>query len=109
MSLIDKQYVFDYPLNVNEVFNRIMSVANNIPGMKFKGNPNPLTILLKTGVSLSSWGEKVTITCQYLDPMHTRVAILSKPVVGTTLVDWGKGGRNIKKVIAALEKVLPPV
>ena len=107
MSLIDKNYVFDCPLTVNMVFERIMSVSKNIKGLSFNSNPQPYTVLLRGRTSFWSWGENVTIACQPLDDYHTRVSIKSVPVVPTTLVDWGKGSKNVNNVLAALRTVLP--
>lgn len=109
MSAIDKHYVFDYPMNVNYVFQRITSVARSIKGLKFRRIEQPYKVLLACGPSMKSWGETVTITCFYLDESHTRIQITSVPVVPTTLVDWGKGNRNITNVLNALKQVLPPL
>lgn len=109
MSLIDKQHVFDYPMNVNMVFERIMSVAHSIKGLSFKRTEQPYKVILSSGASMKSWGETVTIESFYLDETHTRIKITSVPVMPTTLVDWGKGKKNINNVLSALQKVLPPM
>lgn len=109
MSLIDKHHVFDYPMNVNYVFERIMSAIPSMRGLSFKRKEPPYTVVLSSGVSMSSWGENVTIACNYLDESHTRISITSAPVVPTTLIDFGKGKKNINNVMAVLKQVLPPV
>ena len=109
MSLIDKQHVFDYPMNANLVFQRIMSVAHSIKGLSFNRTEQPYKVILSSGTSMKSWGETVTIMCSYLDETHTRITITSVPVMPTTLVDWGKGKKNINNVLAALQNVLPPM
>ncbi len=108
MSLIDKQYTFDYPENIQSVYYKILSVTNQMRGLKLVGNnDNSCTIFMEGSVSFWSWGENVTISCQYLDDYHTRIHIESKPKLSTTLVDWGKGKRNIRNVLDAMKMVLP--
>ncbi len=109
MSLIDKHYEFIYPLNVNDVLGRVMSVARMIEGLNFSHFQQPDSVVLKSKVSLWSWGETVTIQCQFLDPIHTRIHISSVPAMATTIIDWGKGQKNIDRVLAALRPVLPPI
>ena len=108
MSLIDKHYTFDYPENIQSVYYKILSVTNHMRGLKLVGNnDNSCTIFMEGSVSFWSWGENVTISCQYLDDYHTRIHIESKPKLSTTLVDWGKGKRNIRNVLDAMKMVLP--
>lgn len=108
MSLIDKHHTFDYPENIQSVYYKILSVTNQMRGLKLVGNnDNSHTIFMEGSVSFWSWGENVTITCQYLDDYHTRIHIESKPKLSTTLVDWGKGKRNINNVLNAMKMVLP--
>lgn len=109
MSLIDKQHVFDYPMNINLVFERIMSVSRSVKGLRFSHTLQPYKVILEAGTSLWSWGETVTISCLFLDESHTRVMITSVPNVSTTLVDWGKGKKNINNVLGTLRQVLGPV
>ena len=97
MSLIDKHYTFDYPENIQSVYYKILSVTNQMKGLKLVGNnDNSCTIFMEGSVS-----------CQYLDDYHTRIHIESKPKLSTTLVDWGKGKRNIRNVLDAIKMVLP--
>ena len=109
MSLIDKHHEFVCPLNVNTALERVMSVARSIEGLNFSHFQPPGSIVLKSDVSLWSWGETVTIQCLFLDPNHTRIHISSVPALATTLIDWGKGQKNINRVLDALQRVLPPM
>lgn len=108
MSLIDKHYEFVYPLNVNTVLERVMSISRSVEGLYFSHFQQPGSVVLKSDASLWSWGETVTIECVFLDPYHTRIHISSVPALATTLIDWGKGQKNIDHVLAALRRVLPP-
>ena len=110
MSLIDKHYEFDYPLNIHTVFERIVSVANNVQGLKFgRASNQDFTVVLNSDISWFSYGEIVTISCLYLDSSYTRIHIKNSPSVPFTLLDYGKGRKNINNVLYALRQVLPPI
>lgn len=110
MALIDKHYEFDYPLNIHTVFDRIMSVTHHVHGLNFShASEQDFCIVLNGGISWLSYGETVTISCKCLDTNLTRIHIKSAPVVPFTLVDYGKGKKNINNVLNALVTVLPPV
>lgn len=110
MSIIDKHYEFDYPLNIHTVFERIVSVVNNVQGLKF-GRVSSLdyTVVLNSDISWLSYGEIVTISCFYMDTSYTRIHIKSSPAVPFTLLDYGKGRKNINNVLEAIKQVLPPI
>ena len=108
MSLIDKHHEFDCPLDVRTVFDRIKSVAYDVPGLSFEfANEKEFVVALGTGISLFSWGENVTITCTGLNPNATRVHIKSAPCWPLTLVDFGTNRRHVFNVLSALKRVLP--
>lgn len=63
LSLIDKHYELNYPLNIRVVFERIMSVAHNVQGLYFEyASYMNFCIGLKGSMSWWSWGENVTIS-----------------------------------------------
>lgn len=68
MSLIDKHFEFTYPLNIQTVFERIMSIAKNVQGLRFgRFSEQDYTIVLNGDISWNSYGEIVTIKCTYID------------------------------------------
>lgn len=65
------------------------------------------------GVSMASWGEKLTVTVVALSPTATQVTVHSECGMPTQLIDWGKNKSNVNKVFAHLEtcvraNVTPP-
>jgi len=60
-------------------------------------------IAAKTRISLWSWGEYVSFILEQEASQVTVVQVSSRPVIPTTLVDYGKGTDNLKKVLAHLE------
>ncbi|MBQ4618002.1 MAG: hypothetical protein IJB27_06480 [Clostridia bacterium] len=51
-------------------------------------------------ISMTSWSEKITITLSASGPHDTHIHILSKCVMPTQLVDWGKNKKNLEAVSA---------
>jgi hypothetical protein len=57
-----------------------------------------------TGVSLSSWGEKVSVQVGEAGPNATTVTVTTGLKVG--LVGWGKLKKNINRVFESLDRTL---
>ena len=55
------------------------------------------------GVSLTSWGENVTVTLSS-QGNGTNVAIYSECSLPTQLIDWGKNSQNIYSIFMYLER-----
>ena len=107
MSLIDKTTTINIPAHVATVFQTILPALQNIKGLKFtRAKENEFTIELDGKISWWSWGEFVTVACRYVNDSMTTIEIVSRPKMPTTIVDYGKGSRNVKKVIDALHTVL---
>jgi len=49
-------------------------------------------------MSLSSWGEEVTLTA--LDPQ--RLLVRSECALPTQCIDWGRNEKNVRRVVAAV-------
>ena len=50
------------------------------------------------GISMSSWGETITIGLTPLQPGMTRVDITSKCDMPTQIIDWGKNSNNVNAI-----------
>ena len=57
--------------------------------------PNGITLHLKSKVSMSSWGETVTITLSQVSPTDVRMDVLSECNMPTQIFDWGKNKKNV--------------
>ena len=78
-----------------------MAAARNVAFRPPKGfgttavHDGAYMILMSCGVSGRSFGEDITIRV-FADPRGGSVlTIVSKPIIPTTLVDWGKGKKNV--------------
>ena len=60
-------------------------------------------LVARTGSGLASWGEEVTVEL-HAPPGGggTDVVLSSRPLLSTTLVDYGKGRRNVNRLAAAV-------
>ena len=56
---------------------------------------------VRTRMTWRSFGERVTVQLTG-DPAAPLAQVSSEPVVPTTLIDYGKGRRNVHRVVAAL-------
>ena len=58
------------------------------------------------GTTMSSWGEKITITINEISPACTRVDIRSECGMPTQVFDWGKNKQNIAAILAYFDRYL---
>lgn len=75
--------------------NKISDKINSYP---FKYNNKLDFYKTKTGATTRSWGEIIIVKLTRIDGLHTELHILSKPVLKTTLIDYGKSSMNIQKI-----------
>lgn len=70
---------------------------------KFSYNTENEIFNTKTRATMRSWGEIIAIK---LTPIgsKTQLSVFSRPVLKTTLIDYGKSSLNIKKIRAAFEQ-----
>ncbi|OAA23230.1 hypothetical protein UG55_103918 [Frankia sp. EI5c] len=62
----------------------------------------PDSVVGRTRVSWRSWGERITVELRPVESI-TRVTIRSRPRVRTTLVDYGRGRRNVEYLVRTLQ------
>jgi hypothetical protein len=67
-------------------------------------DPATGTVHAETRVSMSSWGEKVTV---YVDA-YNQVSVTSQCLLPTQLIDWGKNKRNVNRFFGHLTALLQP-
>ncbi len=95
-----------FTINKSEA-DTIRIMENNIPdeinAYQFKYNKKLHFYTTKTGATLRSWGETILVKLNRIDPEHTQLYVLSKPVYKLTLVDFGKSAINIEKFKSAFK------
>jgi hypothetical protein len=60
------------------------------------------SMVFRDSVSLSSWGQWVTVTLKPVSDSQTLVSVSTKPA-GVQKIDWGKGKKMAKGLLVALE------
>jgi hypothetical protein len=60
------------------------------------------SMVFRDGMSVSSWGQWVTVTLAPVSESQTRVSVSTKPA-GVQKIDWGKGKKMAKQLLAALQ------
>ncbi len=59
------------------------------------------------GVSMTSWGEKVTVMLTPIAADRLRVDIYSECCMPTQIIDWGKNKKNVNKILQYITSYLP--
>jgi len=80
------------------------TVALNPPkGFKLGRIEEPYyRIFMSRGVSLASWGENITIQIYSAPDGGSLLEIVSTPALPTTLIDYGRGDKNVATLETAI-------
>ena len=68
--------------------------------------PNGIALHLKSKVTMSSWGETVTINLSRVSPNEVRVDVLSECNMPTQIFDWGKNKKNVGMIFDHMNRNL---
>jgi hypothetical protein len=92
-----------------EVLSAIEQAVPGIAGMRLE-RVDRITghVVVKTGVSLFSWGENISLSVVEMSPSKSRISIISSPKTGVIggAFDMGKNRRNIEKIIETISEAL---
>ncbi len=92
------------PLPMAEAYERCKQATEALPKSKLKEADDAAhRVELKTKMSFKSWGEKVELSLSPEGEGATRVHVLSKASVGTTMADYGKNQANVNDVVSWLQ------
>ncbi|MCL2860393.1 MAG: hypothetical protein FWF46_07590 [Oscillospiraceae bacterium] len=109
MSLVDHNQDVSVPYSIDDTFDALKKALANIKQFKVDRVDDIMKIIYaKAGVSVFSWGEKITIQLQENDK-GTAVSVLSTPKTGVMLggmMDMGKNRKNIDTLLNALSDEL---
>lgn len=110
MAFLDHESSAEYPYPSDVVFDALVAAIPQIAGMnihttdKLSGR-----IVLKTGVSVMSWGENVSIVVSESVGGRTRLSVTSTPKTGALFggaFDLGKNRKNIERLLSSLSDAL---
>ena len=80
------------------------NIPDKINSHKFKFDKEQGFYKAKTGATIRSWGEIVVIRVTQIDNYKTQLSVLSKSLLKTTLIDYGKSSMNIQKIKLAFDQ-----
>jgi len=82
---------------------QIVNILKNNKDFKMvESHPNRNSILLKAGISLQSWGEKIEIENIGLENNRYTYIVKSRPLIWSTIADFGKNKKNVDKIISLI-------
>lgn len=59
---------------------------------------------LTARMNMKSWGERITLRFHPLEPTHTQIEAQCEPRLGTTMVDYGQGAKDLRTLLGAIEQ-----
>ncbi|MDD3945881.1 MAG: hypothetical protein WC446_07690 [Candidatus Paceibacterota bacterium] len=110
MALLDHNGECEFPIAKEKVYEALCQAIPTISGMKLESADKLLgRIMVKTGVSLFSWGENIPIQLLEVSENKTRIQITSSPKTGIMFggaFDMGKNRKNIENILSATSQIL---
>jgi hypothetical protein len=79
-------------------------IPDKINSYKFKYDKEKGFYKAKTAATIRSWGEIIIIKLKKLENNKTHLSVISKSLLKTTLIDYGKSSLNIQKIKLAFDK-----
>jgi hypothetical protein len=97
---------FEVPFGVDKVFDAFITSINSLDGFKINSqNKLTHTISVKTGMTLMTWGENISISLFDSGENKTRVKI-SSSAKANSLLAGNKNAKNITRITDELAKHL---
>ena len=88
----------DEPLN--EATATLRQVAAEQHWALAEGRSGPGTLVLKRGVSQTSWGAEIVVLLSEVSPAETKLEFKTHDT--WAIIDWGRGRRQVGKLLDAL-------
>jgi hypothetical protein len=89
-------------LSINDLIDKLKN-DSNFKKMNVEKTDNGF--ILKSGIKLTSWGEKIEITESKNENDKRILIISSKPRLITTVVDYGQNKENIDKINKLIKNI----
>jgi hypothetical protein len=110
MALLDHNGESEFPFSKDLVFEALCIAIPTIHGMKIE-TADQLSgrVVVKSGISLHSWGENIPIQLSGISQNRTQIRITSSPKTGIMFggaIDMGKNRKNIEEILSATSRIL---
>ena len=110
MALLDHMNEATVPYSEDVVIEAIVESVKKLHGFELNNiDENMGHIIVKTGVSLFSWGESITINIEKAISNGTQIKIISTPKTGVMFggaADMGKNRKNIDSLFSGISEEL---
>jgi len=110
MSFLDHQGESEFPFNKKTVFEAMVKAIPTVKGLKIdSADELQGRIVVKAGISWSSWGENIPIQLSEVSEKKTTIKITSSPktgILGGGALDFGKNKKNIELILSATSSYL---
>ena len=58
----------------------------------------------KTGMTWKAWGERISFGVQRISDTESEIEVTSRPIIRTTLIDYGKNLENVEEILLYLRR-----
>ncbi|NNJ89450.1 MAG: hypothetical protein HKP53_08600 [Eudoraea sp.] len=97
-AIINEQSKFEVFLSPDEALEKLMNTIELKGWRKILDPVNPQSLKIRTRVSFRSWGESMLIEISKSGHNRSIIQINSRPLLFTTILDYGKNRSNINKI-----------
>ena len=94
---------------LNKPFQNVLVAARNIANINrsftYTGEmpyQNGCQVNFSRGMSVTSWGEKITVTLLPINEYQTGITVYSECALPTQIIDWGKNKENVTNILNIL-------
>lgn len=110
MAFLDHNGESEFPFSKDQVFEALCMAIPTISGMKIESADKLMgRVMVKSSVSLASWGENIPIQLSSISETLTKIKITSSPKTGIMFggaFDLGKNRKNIENILLATSRIL---
>ena len=99
---VNQTITLETKLNKNELIQKL-KLDPEIGKMKMSEMENG--VLLKTGITLKSWGEEIKIIIKSNKENNFEYQVSSSPKLKTTIIDYGKNLENVNKIESVIKNI----
>jgi len=97
--------VISLPIPFEEAYTTCsQAIASLKFSRKIQSDQSSGTIRFHTTGTIRSYGEKILLSISEVDSNLTKITISSKPIIATTLFDYGKNAENLRLLRKAIQE-----
>lgn len=102
----EQNYVYNY--DINACLDAVMRTGAQRKLKVKAADRNAYKVVFSTGMSLTTWGEKVHVALGVLPDGKTGISIASVSNLGTEITAKSRNEKNVREFINTLNTFLPP-